>query len=134
LTDTGRQTTYALGRRLRHLYVDQLGFMPPIISNANNMYLRSSPIPRALESLHQTFWGMYPRSARTSSFEPPTIVARAFTEETLYPNESNCHRFRQLARMFAQRAAERCICPQNPPITVFPDKGYPSLSNDMTWD
>ncbi|WEW54647.1 histidine acid phosphatase superfamily protein [Emydomyces testavorans] len=109
LTDKGRQSTLALGRRLRHLYVDQLGYMPQIISNADHMYLRATPIPRALESLQQAFWGMYPASARTSEFVPPTIVQRTPAEETLYPNEGNCHRFRQLARLFAQRAADRCI-------------------------
>ncbi len=31
LTDVGRQSTYDLGRRLRHLYVDQLNFMPSSI-------------------------------------------------------------------------------------------------------
>ncbi|KKZ61570.1 acid phosphatase [[Emmonsia] crescens] len=107
LTDEGRQSTYALGRRLRHLYVDQLGFMPKIRSNTDDMYLRTTPIPRALESLQQTFWGMYPPDSRTANFPPPTIVARSPADETLFPNESNCHRFRQLARLFAQRAANK---------------------------
>ncbi|OJD19607.1 hypothetical protein AJ78_00464 [Emergomyces pasteurianus Ep9510] len=107
LTDEGRQSTYALGRRLRHLYVDQLGFMPKIRANTDDMYLRTTPIPRALESLQQTFWGLYPPDARTADFRPPIIVARSPAEETLYPNESNCHRFRQLARLFAQRAANK---------------------------
>ncbi|KAL1999620.1 hypothetical protein VTN02DRAFT_4265 [Thermoascus thermophilus] len=107
LTDKGRQTTYALGQRLRHLYVDQLGFMPRIKSDTEDMYLRTTPIPRALESLQQVFWGMYPPSARTASFPPPVIVARTPAEENLFPNEGNCRRFRQLARLFAQRAADR---------------------------
>ncbi|KAL2387316.1 hypothetical protein RJZ90_000054 [Blastomyces dermatitidis] len=107
LTDEGRESTYALGRRLRHLYVDQLGFMPKIRSNTDDMYLRTTPIPRALESLQQTFWGMYPPDARTANFPLPTIVARSPADETLYPNESNCHRFRQLARLFAQKAANK---------------------------
>lgn len=108
LTDKGRQTTLALGQRMRHLYVDQLGFMPNIISNAEHMYLRTTLIPRALESLQQAFWGMYPADARTSNFAQPTIVTRSFPEETLFPNESNCRRFRQLARLFAQRTADKC--------------------------
>ncbi|EEP78057.1 conserved hypothetical protein [Uncinocarpus reesii 1704] len=86
LTDKGRQTTLALGRRLRNLYIDQLGYMPPIISNADHMYLRSTPIPRALESLQQTFWGMYPASARTSNFVAPTIVQRNNSEQMEYLN------------------------------------------------
>ncbi|PGH26469.1 hypothetical protein AJ80_01782 [Polytolypa hystricis UAMH7299] len=106
LTDLGRQSTYALGTRLRRLYVDQLGFMPKIRSDTGDMYLRATPIPRALESLQQAFWGMYPSNARTADFTTPTIVSRTPAEETLFPNEGNCHRFRQLARMFAQRAAD----------------------------
>ncbi|CAG8163984.1 unnamed protein product [Penicillium olsonii] len=107
LTDKGRETTYALGQRLRHLYVDQLGFMPEIKSDSEDMYLRATPIPRALESLQEAFWGMYPASARTLDFPPPVIVARQVNEETLFPNEGNCKRFRQLARLFADRAAVR---------------------------
>ncbi|BCR93483.1 putative acid phosphatase [Aspergillus luchuensis] len=105
LTDKGRETTFALGQRLRHLYVDQLGFMPKIKSDTEDMYLRATPIPRALESLQQAFWGMYPASARTQDFPPPVIVARAVSDETLFPNEGNCRRFRQLARLFANKAA-----------------------------
>ncbi|KAL1856230.1 hypothetical protein Plec18167_006541 [Paecilomyces lecythidis] len=106
LTDKGRQTTFALGERLRDLYVDKLGFMPKIKSNAEDMYLRATPIPRALESLQQAFWGMYPAHARTADFPPPVIVGRSVAEETLFPNEGNCRRFRQLSRAFAQRAAD----------------------------
>lgn len=83
--------------------------MPEIKSNAEDMYLRATPIPRALESLQEAFWGMYPASARTLDFPPPVIVARQFNEETLFPNEGGCKRFRQLARLFADRAAARCM-------------------------
>jgi acid phosphatase len=107
LTDKGRETTLELGRRLRHLYVDQLRFMPQLISDADMIYLRATPMPRALESVQQTFWGFYPETARTASFPPPTIITRTAAEETLFPNESNCRRFSQLSRAFAQRTAER---------------------------
>lgn len=114
LTDKGRETTFALGQRLRRLYVDQLGFMPEVKSDSEDMYLRTTPLPRALESLQQAFFGMYPRSARTLDFPPPVIVARSISEETLLPNEGNCRRFRQLARLFADRAAKRCRSPLLP--------------------
>ena len=90
--------------------------MPKIKSDAEDMYLRATPIPRALESLQEAFWGMYPASARTLDFPPPVIVARQVSEETLFPNEGNCKRFRQLARLFADRAAERCTC--DPPVMM----------------
>ena len=108
LTDKGRETTLALGERLRHLYVDQLGFMPKIIADADMMYLRATPMPRALESMQQTFCGMYPLTARTASFPPPTVITRTPADETLFPNDSNCRRFSQLSRAFAQRTADRC--------------------------
>lgn len=107
LTDKGRETTYDLGGRLRHLYVDQLGFMPSKIDDADMIYLRATPIPRALESLQQTFWGMYPRQHRGPAFPPVSIVVRAPADETLFPNESNCRRFAQLSRAFAQRTSDR---------------------------
>ncbi|KAL8749579.1 MAG: hypothetical protein Q9199_007600 [Rusavskia elegans] len=107
LTDKGRETTLALGERLRHLYVNQLGFMPRIISDADMIYLRATPMPRALDSVQQSFVGMYPSSAQTASFPPPTIITRAAADETLFPNEGNCRRFSQLGRAFAQRTADR---------------------------
>ncbi|MCJ1379533.1 hypothetical protein MMC17_002634 [Xylographa soralifera] len=107
LTDKGRETTLALGQRLRHLYVDQLGFMPKIIRDADMIYLRATPMARALESLQESFVGMYPLDTRTGSFPPPTIITRASADETLFPNETNCRRFSQLSRAFGQRTADR---------------------------
>jgi len=111
LTDKGRETTLALGQRLRHLYVDQLGFMPKVIGNPDMIYLRATPIIRALQSLQQSFWGMYPLEARSKSFPLPTIITRAPQDETLFPNDSNCRRFSQLSAAFAQRTADRCRSP-----------------------
>ncbi|KAF2843668.1 phosphoglycerate mutase-like protein [Patellaria atrata CBS 101060] len=107
LTDTGRETTLALGQRLRHLYVEQLGFMPKLISDSDMIYLRATPIPRALESVQQTFWGLYPPSARTADFPTPTIITRSYQDETLFPNDIHCKRFAQLSKAFAQRSAEK---------------------------
>ncbi|KAK8090161.1 acid phosphatase [Apiospora hydei] len=107
LTDTGRVTTYDLGARLRHLYVDQLRFLPPALADADALYLRATPIPRALESLKQTFTGLYPPHTRSPDFPAPSILTRAPGDETLFPNDSNCRRFAALSRAFAQRAADR---------------------------
>ncbi|KAF2683741.1 phosphoglycerate mutase-like protein [Lentithecium fluviatile CBS 122367] len=107
LTDKGRETTLALGQRLRDLYVNKLHFMPKLISDSDMIYLRATPIPRALESVQQAFYGFYPPSARTADFPSPTIVTRTPADETLFPNDSNCRRLAHLGRAFAQRAAER---------------------------
>ncbi|KAI0016666.1 phosphoglycerate mutase-like protein [Xylariomycetidae sp. FL0641] len=107
LTDKGRETTYDLGTRLRRLYVDQLGFLPPAIRSADSLYLRATPIPRALESLQEAFAGLYPAHARAPDFPPPAVVTRAPADETLFPNDGNCRRFAALSRAFAARTAER---------------------------
>ncbi|KAK7923244.1 acid phosphatase [Apiospora marii] len=107
LTDTGRITTYDLGARLRYLYVDQLRYLPPALADADSFYLRATPIPRALESLKQTFTGLYPPHTRSPDFPAPSILTRAPADETLFPNDSNCRRFAALSRAFAQRAADR---------------------------
>ncbi|TLD04621.1 uncharacterized protein PgNI_09940 [Pyricularia grisea] len=113
LTDEGRATTYALGQRLRRLYVEQLGFLPATAAGGvDDLYLRSTPIPRALESLQQAFSALYPPATRLpapdgSAFRPPTIVTRTPGDETLYPNEAGCRRLAALSRAFAQRTADR---------------------------
>ncbi|KAI5459988.1 acid phosphatase [Mariannaea sp. PMI_226] len=107
LTDRGRETTTQLGQRLRLLYVDQLGFLPATLSEDFPLYLRATPVPRALESLQQSFQGLYPPSLRAANLPPPTILIRSPADETLFPNDGNCRRFAELARAFAQRAADR---------------------------
>ncbi|KAJ6444674.1 histidine acid phosphatase [Purpureocillium lavendulum] len=107
LTDRGRETTLQLGQRLRRLYVDQLGFLPAGIKDTDFMYLRATPIPRALESMQQTFQGLYPPHTRAPDMPPPMVLARTPSDETLFPNDGNCRRFAALSRAFAQRAADR---------------------------
>jgi acid phosphatase len=108
LTDRGRQTTTALGQRLRDLYVSKLGLLPEVIDSAtaSSIYLRSTHMPRAQESAQQAFTGLYPATKRSADFEPPVMVTRSYQDETLYPNEGGCKRFGELAKAFANRAAE----------------------------
>lgn len=107
LTDKGRETTYSLGQRLRGLYVQQLGFLPDTINSTEFMYLRATPVPRALESLQQAFIGLYPEDKRTADLPPPTILLRDLSNEQLLPNEGGCLRFRALMKAYAKRTAER---------------------------
>lgn len=108
LTDVGRQTTLALGKRTRRLYIERLGFLPPVLDaqSAPALTLRATPIPRALESVQQAFTGLYPPATRAAGGPLPVIVARKLQDETLFPNEGACKRFKELARAFADRAAQ----------------------------
>jgi acid phosphatase len=51
--------------------------------------------------------GLYPFEKRSASFPPPKIVTRTFADETLFPNDASCRRFKELSRAFAQRSADR---------------------------
>ena len=108
LTDRGRETTLALGERIRRLYVEQLGYLPTNMDSntVSEVYLRATPIPRALESVQQAFTGLYPPGTRSPGSRFPTIVQRTMQDETLFPNEGSCKRFRELAHAFAERTAK----------------------------
>lgn len=63
LTDRGRETTTALGQRLRQLYIKDLGFLPAVLTPSfarEEAFFRSTAVPRAMESLMQTIGGMWP--------------------------------------------------------------------------
>lgn len=105
LTNRGRETTLALGQRIRRLYVDDLGFLPKTLSGSE-VALRSTPIQRALESVQQAYTGLYSPAQRAPGLPLPPIVTRAMQDETLFPNEGACKRFAELARAFADRAAK----------------------------
>lgn len=64
LTDLGRESTLALGTRLRSLYVDQLHFLPSKLPDLpveeNVVEFRSTGMPRTIESLHQIVQGLFP--------------------------------------------------------------------------
>ncbi len=79
-TNTIADEEYHRGLRLRRLYVDQLNFMPSKIEDTKSMYLRASPIPRALESLQQTLTGMFPE-VTAPGFPPVDILTRGEEDE-----------------------------------------------------
>lgn len=97
-----------LGKTLRRHYVDQLKLLPEVLTNPEVTYFRSSPFPRALESLQHVIWGFFPPSTRASSFGTLQIVMRNPREETLLPNEDYCERFIQICKAYTRRTASRC--------------------------
>lgn len=97
-----------LGRDLRKQYITDLSLLPSVLSHPSDVYFRSSPFPRALESLQHVIWGMFPPELRTPEFGSVNIVQRGKREETLLPNEEYCGRFIQLCKAYTARACKRC--------------------------
>ena len=74
--------------------------MPDILENQKILYLRASPVQRATESTQQMFVGMYPGPKR--EWQRPVIVTRGSNEESLYPNDNACPRFRELQKEYGE--------------------------------
>ena len=100
-----------LGERIRNLYVDKLGLLPPVVDESTPLFIRASPYSRALESTHHALLGLYPLRFREQSYAP-SIVMRSLMDENLMPNETHCQRFIQMMKAYTRRAADQCLCGQ----------------------
>lgn len=85
LTDIGYESTLSLGTALRSLYVDKLGFLPAVLPAESRpdsiVELRSTGMPRTIETLHQVAQGLFPVRDGVVEF-----VVRDHRHESLYPN------------------------------------------------
>ncbi|PCH44871.1 phosphoglycerate mutase-like protein [Wolfiporia cocos MD-104 SS10] len=104
LTDVGRQTTYDFGHALRQLYIDRLSFLPDIAKSNNEIYLRSTNVPRTVESLQQVTHGLYPETKSGAGFVP-VVRIRNGKDENLFGNTLVCKRLEALQLGFAKAAA-----------------------------
>ncbi|KAH0439716.1 acid phosphatase [Colletotrichum camelliae] len=105
LTDNGRATATELGRELRKLYVEQLGFMPPMLNNIGMIYLRSTQYQRTFVSLQHVFRGLYPPDVVDQSLQGILVFVEDPKHESLLPPEDYSERFSVLLRQFSERAA-----------------------------
>ncbi|KAG6865445.1 hypothetical protein C0991_002521 [Blastosporella zonata] len=104
LTDLGRQSTHNFGKSLRALYVDRLGFLSDRLPNKDEVYFRSTNMPRTISSLQQVVHGLYPQD-KCDTEVPPSIFVRNGKDENLLGNTSACKRLELLQVSFAQAAA-----------------------------
>lgn len=84
-------------------FVHRLGFLPSTISSAdaNKLYLRATPVPRAFESLQQALHGLYPTQDPSHI---PQIAQRTFDDEALLPT-SGCPTAKALDVQYKKEAA-----------------------------
>ncbi|TBU47055.1 phosphoglycerate mutase-like protein [Dichomitus squalens] len=104
LTDIGRESTYNFGSNLRKLYIDRLKFLPDVVRSNDELYLRSTNMPRTIESLQQVIHGLYPVSKSAADFVP-LLRIRNGKDENLFGNTLACKRLEVLQIGFAQAAA-----------------------------
>ncbi|KAK2465059.1 hypothetical protein APHAL10511_002867 [Amanita phalloides] len=117
LTDLGRHSTYAYGASLRKLYVERLGLLSESFEESGQIYLRSTNVPRTIESLQQIARGLCPQTKCNHTLLPPILV-RNGKDENLYGNTYACKRLEALQLGFTQAAAAAF----NPTLESLDDK------------
>ncbi|KAK9461644.1 histidine phosphatase superfamily [Lipomyces oligophaga] len=123
LTDKGRLSSYKLGEQIRALYIERLAFLPRTFVEQEDVYLRTTSIVRARETLQQVFAGIYPFSKASV---PPKIYERFPFEENLYPTTGPCPRLRELMVQFIDASAKKWD-----PLLIDAAKGFaPILSSE----
>ncbi|KAI0064916.1 phosphoglycerate mutase-like protein [Artomyces pyxidatus] len=103
LTDLGRISTYNYGRALRKLYIERLGFLSDTLGRPNDVYFRSTNMPRTVESLQQIIHGLYPMTKCDEGIVHEVRV-RNGREENLVGNTLSCKRLEALLVNFAHAA------------------------------
>ncbi|KAI0646511.1 phosphoglycerate mutase-like protein [Trametes meyenii] len=104
LTDIGRESTYNFGSSLRKLYIDRLKFLPDVVKSNDEVYLRSTNMPRTIESLQQITHGLYPMTKQATDYTP-FVRIRNGKDENLFGNTFSCKRLEILQIGFAHAAA-----------------------------
>ncbi|KAF5329835.1 hypothetical protein D9758_018348 [Tetrapyrgos nigripes] len=100
LTDMGRTSTYNYGRSLRELYVDKLEFLPDYLQKSDEVYFRTTNIPRTTESLQQIIHGLYPTSKCHTEAVPPLFIRN--TKDKNLSGNTSCKHLEILLIGFAQ--------------------------------
>ncbi|KAI9568107.1 phosphoglycerate mutase-like protein [Boletus coccyginus] len=106
LTDVGKESTHNFGVALRKLYVDRLGFLPRILQNENQVYFRSTNVPRTIESLEYIVHGLYPQTHCVTGVIP-SILVRNRVDDNIISNILSCPQLGLLELRFTEAAAAR---------------------------
>ncbi|KAI1848795.1 hypothetical protein JX265_013762 [Neoarthrinium moseri] len=85
---------------------DEGYLLPQNLSDASILYVRTTEVPRVVESVQQILHGLYPSESNHTS-TPWTVAMRSRADETLLPNTKSCARLAELTRAFARDAANR---------------------------
>lgn len=105
LTMIGAQQHLNLGASLRERYVNQLGFLPPVLdtepTDAGLMYVRSTDVYRTRQSAQSQLLGLYPTSTRKFLNPIPVHTVDGFVEY-MYPNQGLCPLLGQLMKNSTQ--------------------------------
>ena len=105
LTDEGKASLFKLGLNLHEAYVYRTPFLKPF-PVPEELYLRSTEIPRAIESAQNLLHGLFPAWAAGKGAQHVNldIYIKEEKVEYLFPNVANCRKLGKLQ----EQAREEC--------------------------
>ncbi|KAI8986698.1 phosphoglycerate mutase-like protein [Trametes punicea] len=106
LTDVGRErvSSHNIHHESYRTRSSRLNFLPDIVHSNDEIYLRSTNMPRTIESLQQIIHGLYPMTKHGRDFVP-LLRIRNGKDENLFGNTLACKRLEVLQIGFAHAAA-----------------------------
>lgn len=88
LTQRGAEQHYNIGKRMREIYVEKLGFLPEKL-NVSDIYVRSTDVWRTKVSAMFDLAGLFPGEAREAG-EAIKYEVYPYDLDTGYPNSNAC--------------------------------------------
>jgi len=96
LTERGIEQHYTLGKALRSIYVDKFHFFPDILSNLDQVYVRSTDLQRTRQSAMAQLAGLWDAKHRTSATLKIPIEIYPANVDTMQESEGACPRIDKL--------------------------------------
>jgi len=98
LTEKGYQQHISLGSQIRELYINQYNFLEAQL-NLDDIWVRSTDVPRTIQSVMGNFWGIYPPEPRPDGNITVIDIQTMDGEmDDMTPNPSICP---QLSNVYA---------------------------------
>ncbi len=95
LTIEGMKQEYALGKKLRERYVDELKLLP-VDYQSEKLYVRSTDYDRTLMSAQSLLMGLYPDGPLQNNYQPIPIHSQPKEKDILISNEVDKQQFDEL--------------------------------------
>mmetsp|Transcript_24513 Transcript_24513/g.40313 ORF Transcript_24513/g.40313 Transcript_24513/m.40313 type:complete len:405 (+) Transcript_24513:72-1286(+) len=115
LTSLGVAQMKSVGEWLRHKYVTQLALLSPNY-HPHEVYVRSTDIPRTIDSAISLLTGLYPPSTRRQDLPPIPIHIIEDRTETMYFNSKLCPPLQDAIKAYDKSEVYRLRKKDNEPL------------------
>eukprot|EP00127_Corallochytrium_limacisporum_P001204 Clim_evm39s44 gene=Clim_evmTU39s44 len=112
LTYVGAMQLHRMGTHLRQRYVRDFGVVPQVY-DPKDLYVRSTEVPRAIQSVQHLLGALYPPNQRPEDHPIIDIFTIQEANETMFPNLAHCPRLRELVRQWRHTKEYQAVKEEN---------------------